>query len=445
MAEIAPFNGIRYNKAKVGDLTAVVTPPYDVISPEAQQAFYERHPNNVVRLDFNRETENDTAGNNRYTRAASFFGQWCADGTLQRDEAPAFYITTVSFPLEGKEVVRHGLTVLVRLEPFEKRVVLPHEKTFSKVKTDRLDLMKACHANFSPIFTLFPDRENVLSLVQGAVAGKPAEMDITDDDGVRHRMWPVVDPDLHNRIATELRDKQFFIADGHHRYETALNYREWVSRNDPTFDDTHPANYVMMYLCSMADPGLIVLPAHRLLIDVPQAAMDGFSELAASFFEIDVFPFSPASYEETKTEFTLELGRRSDANTIGVLIKNRQEFLLLTLKPGVMEERFGNKLETTLRELDVTVLTHLVFMEMLGFDQARLDNDKLIAYSSKASQALDLVCNGLQDMAFLLNPTKIEQVRRISEEGLIMPRKTTYFYPKVITGMVFNSLRKATV
>ena len=234
----------------------------------------------------------------------------------------------------------------------------------------------------------------------------------------------------------------------HHRYrgspvgyETALNYRDWVSSRASGLNNHHPANYVMMYLTSMEDPGLIILPAHRLLNEVPAEDRESFIRRAKEYFDVITLPYENNLHKEDLAQFISVLKSNVAKHCIGVCMKDRPELYLLILKPGVMENMFGHELPEALINIDVTILTRLIFMEILGFDQARLDNEQLIAYSSIEREAVNAVAAGKHDIAFILNPTKIQQVRDIAEAGLIMPRKATYFFPKVITGQVMNSLR----
>lgn len=442
MADVIPFRGILYNPEKIDDVTHVVTPPYDVISPEEQDMYYNRHSANVIRLDFGKKKETDSTQNNHHTRAAHYYHSWLKDGILIRDDKPAFYLTSVEFEVEGKRVVRYGMIALVGLEPFEKGIVLPHEKTFSKVKSERLELMKHCHANFSQIFSIYRDDDGILSKLKQAVDGMAPIADIVDDKGDRHQLWRITDPSVHTQVSDAMANKRLFIADGHHRYETALNYRNWLSQKHPGMDASHPANYIMMYLCSMDDPGLVILPAHRMQIDVGQGNLSGFRARAETYFDITSIPFSAGDMQNAETSFIDQLHRNAVKNSFGVLIKDSSEFLVMVLKNGVMDQRFGNDIPEPLKHLDVTVLTRLVFMEILGFSQERLDDEKRIAYSSNARDALAAVTSGRCDMTFIMNPTKMESVREIAAAGLIMPRKTTYFYPKAITGLVMNDLRE---
>jgi uncharacterized protein (DUF1015 family) len=435
MARILPFQGIHYNPDKINSFAEVTTPPYDVISPAKRDAFHERHPHNVVRLILGKATDTDTPEDNPHTRAAACYRQWLASGVLEKAPVPALYLTAVEFPVGGQRFRRYGLIARVALEPFEKRIVLPHERTFSKVKSERLELLKRCHANFSPIFALYTDPGDILKTLVAASTPFSAEMDFTDDAGHRHLMWRLTDPDLHRLIEKAFQDHPLFIADGHHRYETALNYRNWLQQTQPNFNDSHPANFIMMSLSSVDDPGLVILPAHRILTEVPPETITAFLPKAAPYFDMETLPAGP--------EGRAKLADRMAAGTesrIGAVMKNDPSYYVLTLKPGTMDRLFHEELPPALRDLDVTVLTRLIFMEILGFDQQKLDNEKTISYTSEADAALDTVESAEGDMGFILKPTSIAQVRRVAEEGLIMPRKTTYFYPKVLTGQVLNDL-----
>ncbi len=437
MAEISPFRGIYYNPEKIEDLSDVLTPPYDVISPLEQEQFYNRHPQNVIRLILGKINETDSPENNRYTRAADFFEKWQAEKTLLRDETPAMYLTAVDFTVSGTPYTRYGLIAKVGLEPFERKIILPHERTFSKVKSERLELMKTCKSNFSSIFGLYTDTGEILDELKRAVSDSPAQSDMVDDKGHRHRMWRISDPDVCEKVGAAFQEKQIFIADGHHRYETALNYRNWLAETTPGFSSDHPANGIMMYLCSMNDPGLRILPAHRMLLGVDGGARSSLMYKAADYFQVTPFPRDDSGLAALRSR----LREDTPVTKIGVLIKDQPDAYLLSLKNGAMDRLFGSQIPAALRELDVTVLTRLIFMELLGFDEMRLDNEKSISYTSIEKDAEAGVAAGEYDLAFILNPTSIGQVQAVAEEGLIMPRKSTYFYPKVITGQVFNSLK----
>jgi len=441
MAKIIPFRGTLFNPNKIKNLADIVAPPFDVISQQEQEDFHNLHPQNMIWLTLGRTAASDNSDNNRYTRAAGCLKTWLSENILAQDERPAFYLTSHQFPYGGQPVTRYGLIALVGLEPFEKGVVLPHEKTFSNIKAERLELIKTCRANLSPIFSLYSDKENqILNALLASISDQPPDMDFVDHNGQKHRLWRIIDQALHRRISDAMADKRLFIADGHHRYETALGYRQWLSGNVDDFSGSHPANFVMMYLCSMEDPGVVILPAHRMLNQVPALARASLIRQAAEYFDINTIPYTGERREQSRAEFLGKLQSNTSKNCIGIFMKDGPELYLLTLKPNVMEGMFGDELSDSIRNIDVTVLTRLILMEILGFDQARLDDEKLIAYTRTAEEAVDEVEAGKHDITFILNPTRIEQVRRIAEEGLIMPRKATYFYPKVITGQVLNQL-----
>ncbi|MDI6687220.1 MAG: DUF1015 domain-containing protein [Desulfobacterales bacterium] len=440
MAKIIPFRGIFYNPDKIHNLAEVMTPPYDIISKQDQCNFYKQNPYNIVRLDLGKSTKNDTDKNNRHTRAANLLNKWLSEKILVQDTSPAFYLTTVDFTLGNKRVTRYGMIALVGLEPFDKGIILPHEKTFSKVSAERFELIKACNANFSPIFSLYSDQNIILDSLKDAACSKKPDISIIDKQGMKHRLWRITDSSVHRYVADAMQEKSIFIADGHHRYETALNYKNRLSSTTPGFNENHPANYVMMYLCSMEDPGLVILPAHRMLTGIKDSTLASFIQKAENCFYIKKIPFQDKGMEKARANFISALQSNSSKNMIGTFIKTRSEFYLLTLKPNVMKHVTYDNLPDPLKNLDVTVLTRLILMEILGFDQTMLDNEKLIAYSSNEEKAIHEVISGRCDITFILNPTKINQVREIARQGLIMPRKSTYFYPKVITGQMINSL-----
>jgi len=440
MAEVVPFQGVRYNSELIPDMTAVVAPPYDVISPREQVQFHERHPNNVIRLILGQARPGDNADDNVYKRAGRYFEQWRHDNILVEEKAPAFYLTAVTFDSGGDTYTRYAVIGRVRLEPFEKGIILPHERTFSKVKSERLMLMKACHANFSPIFGLYPDGETVLERLKEFAELEPPQMNIFDDSGHQHRLWVIFDHELNGYLTSFFESKRIYIADGHHRYETALNYRDWVRDNSSAFNADHPANFVMMSLSSMKDPGMVILPAHRLLKQVTAQAAQAMLDKLHTCFDIIPIPTSQGM-DQALSHFKTVLAAHENECAIGLYARERSAFQVMTLKAGVMETMFGDEIEAAVRDLDVTVLTHLVMMELMGFDQARLDDATKIFYRTDAADAVAAVDQGDADLAFVLNATRIEQVQRVAENGLIMPRKSTYFYPKVISGQVFNLLQ----
>ncbi|GAB6907851.1 conserved hypothetical protein [Desulfosarcina cetonica] len=440
MATVLPFKGILYNPAKIADSADVTTPPYDVISSEEQVAFHERHPNNIIRLILGLATPADTAKDNPHTRSAAFYRQWVAEDVLRQDDQPALYLKAITYPHGQATITRYGLIARVGIEAFEKRIILPHEKTFSKVRSERLDLLKATHCNYCPIFSLYPDEGNLLRTLEAAVDKSRADVDFTDENGHHHQLWRILDPAIQAQVTHAMQDKRLFIADGHHRYETALNFKKHLEATDPAFNDRHPANYVMMYLCSMSDPGLIILPAHRLVRGLPPEEIQRALERARTWFDISDYPYTAENRKTVEQQFWNDLASGAEGHVIGVYAHGTPVFHILTLKTGVMAELFGAELDAALQELDVTILTRLIFMNILEFDQARLDDASRFGYASTGDKALAAIDSGAFDAAFILNPTRIEQVQKVAQKGLVMPRKSTYFYPKVRSGLVMNSL-----
>ncbi|MFZ7128150.1 MAG: DUF1015 domain-containing protein [Desulfobacterales bacterium] len=437
MAEVQPFRGIRYNPEIVPDLGEVTTPPYDVISEAEQDTFHARHPHNIIRLILGKKEKGDSGASNPHTRAAESFSRWLREGALIRDREPGYYLTSVEFEHQGRILSRFGLIARVALEPFDRGIILPHEATFSAIKTERLGLMRQCHANFSPIFSLFPDPDGLMETLRAEAEGRLPVTGFMDGSGHRHRMWHLTDEAPCRRIRDALAHQKLFIADGHHRYETALAYRDEVSRSEPGFSSEHPANFIMMYLSSMKDPGLIVLPAHRLIRGVDRSRLMTFADHASTSFEIEDVAVDRGSADDIQAALRPD---EPGGCRIGLLMSGVKKLTVLTARPETVRQRLAATMPEVLASLDVSVLTHLIFPDLLGIAPEELDSVGRIRYTSRTAEAVAEVFDGRADAAFLLNPTRIDQVRRIAEEGLVMPRKTTYFAPKVITGLVLNTL-----
>ena len=380
MADVIPFRGILYNPDKVDNLADVITPPFDVISGTEQEVFYARSPFNMVRLILGKASADDSPSHNPHSRAADHLKNWVAERSLVRDIVPAFYLTTLDFTIDNRLVTRSGLIAAVRLAPFDAGIILPHEHTFTNVKSERLALMKACHANFSPIFAMVPDDDgDFINLIRHLSTERTPDIAFRAHDGFQHKLWRVVDSDSVLNVSAALQSRKLYIADGHHRYETALNYRNWVHAGHPNLSDGHPANFVMMYLCSMVDPGLVIRPAHRMLRNVPSSAIDRLLVRAKPYFEIETISFRGSERDSALERFIGKMNGNGIGQSIGMVLKDRRAFYYLTLKNSpALNDLFGLDCPGPLRRLDVTVLTRLIFTEFLEFDQARLDNEKLI-------------------------------------------------------------------
>jgi uncharacterized protein (DUF1015 family) len=444
MANIQPIRAIVYNMRKVPDISAVVTPPYDVISAEEQDAFHQSDPHNIIRLILGKAYPTDTLSDNPHTRAAAALRQWLDEGVLVREPYPTIYLTATDFDIRGKRLTRWGFIAGVQLEPFENGIVLPHETTFSRVKSERFGLIQACNANLSPIFSIYSDpRNRLIEEIRSAIAASNRpEPDIafTDREGQGHRVWKVTDPGLQRLIADHLKDSPVLIADGHHRYETALQYRNMVLSQHPEYGKNHPVNVVMMYLTAMEDPGLVVLPAHRMVHRIDPERLATVVERVQPYFRVEEIEARDLAPEELAARLEPCLLQSDTGSRIGLIRRDHPRILVLHLKPGVMKDRYGEEFSDALLDLDVTVLTRLLLMDILGLNSQDLDDEARISYSKSASQAMASVWANRCDLAFILNPTRVDQVRRAATAGQIMPRKSTYFYPKVITGLAIHPL-----
>lgn len=440
MAVIAPFRGILYNPDKVSDMSKVIAPPYDVISPEGQDKLYQNSDYNIVRLDFGKEGPSDDQGHNKYTRAASEFKAWQEKGILSRDEMPAIYIYEQDYRIkDGSLKTRKGFMAIVRLEELDSGVILPHERTLSGPKTDRLNLTKACGANFSPIFSLYSDPDKRTNkLLSGKTNNKPI-VDIQDENGISNRLWRVTDENVIAGLVTEISDKPIFIADGHHRYETALNYRNEMREKHPGFTGKESFNYTLMYFSNMDDEGLTVFPTHRLIYGVKDFNPPVFEERLAENFDIERFPQPFA--EEGRSRFLKRLREKGkEGHSFGVYSEGWDHASVITLKDdGVMDGLVKDHSRAYSR-LDVTILHTLVVENILGISKESQERKENIEYIQDEEEGLLRVRDGKRQILFVLNPTKVSEVEEVARARDKMPQKSTYFYPKLLTGLVINML-----
>jgi len=442
MAIIAPFRGLTYDFDFRKDFPRLVTPPYDVISEEDQRLYYRQSPYNMIRLILGRKKTGDSDWDNPYTRAADYFSRWRSGGILTRADQPCIYLTSLTYvPAEGNaQRTRWGLIALVRIEEQDSRVILPHERTFSTHKDDRLKLMRACNAQFSQIFALYEDRDHsVLDLCREAAAETP-QIAFQFRDGTKHQMWILADRALFRAMANAMREKPIIIADGHHRYETARNYRDLMRARYGVRPKNRSYEFVMTYLSNMHDEGLSILPSHRLIRMGSPFHPERFLEDVATWFDIEEVPFTSPDLSRNCLDFKARLEEAGHLNTaIGFYGQKANGWTLFSLKPNSWEQT-GTDLHPAMRRLDVVVLSRLILQKCLGFSKREMDNEEIFHYESSIEKAIQQVQSGKYQMAFLLNPTRIEQVVEIARNRLIMPRKSTYFYPKVLTGLVLNTI-----
>lgn len=441
MAIIAPFRGLFYNPVKVPNLTEVVTPPYDVIRPAERQAFADRHPNNMVHLILPQAAPGDDRLNNRYTRAGALFRQWEKNEVLVRDPAPAYYYWETDFQHAGHSYTRSAVAALVRLEPLSGGSIKPHEQTFSAAKADRLELFKASQANFSPIFSIYPDPvDRVVSLLKGARLDPM--MDFKDTLGYVQRLYRITDAEAVKGVHRAFLEMPLFIADGHHRYETSLNFQKLMKQRYPQASPEAPFNYTLMYLSNMFDPDLLILMAHRLLGGPRLKNLEESWVMGRlkEYFEIVALPAAHEFGEGYEDFLQQTLAEVPAGESAYVVLGFGRKAWRLILRPGVRQTVLARQMHPALAQLDVAVLNYLIFEKVMGLDAQAQDDQETCKYTSKISEAVAAVTQGEARLAFLLNPTRIEQVQEVATAGLTMPRKSTYFYPKVMTGMVLSPI-----
>ncbi|MFZ5450452.1 MAG: DUF1015 domain-containing protein [Thermodesulfobacteriota bacterium] len=438
MAQVAPFRALHYNPAKIPHPEEVVTPPYDVIRPEEREAFAALNPYNMVRLILPQPQPGDDLLQNRYTRAAATFRQWQQEGVLVRDPEPAYYYGETEFVVQGRKFTRTGLVALVRLEPFSSGVIRPHEQTFSAPKKDRLELLKATQAHFSPIFAIFPDPENlVLGRLRQSLPPAPM-LAFEDSEGYYQRAYRVTDPACLVAVHGAFEKMPLFIADGHHRYETALNYQKLMKERYPQAGANAPFNYVLMYLANIFDPELVILMAHRLLAGpkVKQVEEGPLFRRLAEYFAVTPLPYSGGGDGPGVELLQENLAATAAQETTFILLGFGLKAWRLLLRPGVRQKLLAREMHPALAQLDVAVLNYLIFEKILGLDAKALDDQQTCKFTSKIPEVISILKRGEANLAFLLNPTRVDQVQQVASAGLIMPRKSTYFYPKVKDGIV---------
>ncbi|MGV8075335.1 MAG: DUF1015 domain-containing protein [Syntrophobacteraceae bacterium] len=440
MADIGPFRGLRYNVDKIANLAEVVIPPYDVISPTEQELFYRINPYNMVRLELGKSVPEDTADDNRHTRSAGYLQEWQQQKILITDDQPAIYYYEVDYSFDPPtRLTRRGFLCALRLEDLGCGRVFPHERTFETVKDERLQLMLACNANLSPIFALYSDPELVVDHTLREGRETKAVADFKDRQGMNHRIWRVQNIDLLKQVRALMEDKSLFIADGHHRYETALNYRSIQRKRFPNASPRAPFEYMMVYLSNLKQSGLTVLPTHRLLRSWNEATTGVFLAKAENYFSISSFEDNEAGNSKWRAE--LEAAGEKQELALGFYSKKVGFFYLFKAKPeAVSSYLIGQDIPEVLRELDVVVLDRLLLRHLLGFPEAFLTSGQNIHFTHDIPDAVAEIRSGRSEAGFFINSTRVEQVQEVATAGLVMPHKSTYFYPKVGCGLVARAM-----
>lgn len=431
MVEVKPFKGIHYNKEKIENLDDVMSPPYDIISEEMQDKLYSKHPNNFVRLILGKINSDDTDENNRYTRAKKMFDEWLEKSILTGSEKPAVFPYKISYKLDGEDKTMNGFFVLLKLDPSYK-LVKAHERTLSKPKADRLNLMRACHSNLEPIQLLYIDKADKIRKKTDEVISEPI-IDVMGYDGFNHKLWKLEDESVISMIRDQLDDDILFIADGHHRYQTAINYAEEMKGKTGNTDPDASFNYRMVILANMFDEGLAILPTHRFV--KKDINWDDAIEKLKEYFTIEEKKASGSNTEDISAQIMKDISTDIE-HKFAIYLKDK--YLILTLKDEESMDKFASDRTKTWRTLDVSILHKIVLDHIMGINQDNLEEH--VKYTRVDEEAIKFVDSGKFDFSVLMNATKIEELKAIADAGEHMPQKSTYFLPKMLSGLVMYKM-----
>ncbi len=434
MADIRAFRAYRYDLGRVGALGDVIAPPYDVIDPPLQQALYDRSPYNVIRLILNKEEPTDTEADNRYTRAARFLREWQADDVLVQDSARALYAYHQDFEAEGKRYTRKGFLARVRLEPFGTGRIYPHEETLAGPKADRLRLFHATAMNLSPVFGLYPDPEGAVTAQLDAAVRRALPLEAADHLGVVSRLWPVTDQHVGSAVQGLLSPKPVFIADGHHRYETGLRYLEERRRAGEVRDDEAAANFILMMLVSMSDPGLLILPTHRLVSGLPAVRAEQVTQLLAPHFQVERVGEGEKGARDAWE--LIEADGSQDLLGFGTVADGVWQ--TARLRDREVMARLAADHSPAWRSLAVSVL-HVLVLDHLFAEGLKAKGE--CRYVHLLREVTEATAAGQCQVAALVPPATMAHVEQIAGNLEKMPPKSTYFYPKLLSGLVFNPLK----
>jgi uncharacterized protein (DUF1015 family) len=434
MAEIRPFRALHYNPSRVQELWKVVTQPYDKISPEMQARYYRSNPFNLVRLILGQPHADDNPQDNVYLRAGRHFRQWIEDRILVSEAEPAIYPYNQEYEVPGwpgSRKVRRGFIAVCRLEDYSARIVHPHEETLAAPKTDRLELLKVTRAHFGQIFVLYSDPTGLVESLLAEHARENLWQQVIDEYNALHSVWRITEPGAIERVVAAIAEKKLVIADGHHRYETALAYRDYC-RSRGILDNR--AEYVMMTFVRMEADGLTILPTHRLVHSLPAFNWAEFLSQARSIFDAEEFPVQSDDPGWAKG-FLERLARAGREKPAFGAYAGPGKLALLRLRSDFNLDRALNDLPPTLRRLDVMLLHRLVLEQILGIDRQAVREEKNLTYHREFPTAAGAVARGEAQLCLLLNPTPVEAVRDNALAGLTLPQKSTDFYPKLLSGL----------
>jgi uncharacterized protein (DUF1015 family) len=439
MAEIQPFRGIRYNSEKIR-LEEVITEPYDRIPPPLQEEYYQRSPYNVVRIILGKDDDPEHPEKNKYRRAKIYLDEWEKKGILIREDQEALYVYEQEFQVNGESKKRMGLIARVRLEEFSSRKVLPHEKTFPKHKIDRLNLLRETNTNTGQIFLLYKDDEKkVTEALDKALEQAALGAEVKDETDYVHRLWIIKKKEDIQKIQEAMADKVLIIADGHHRYETSLNYKNELLDQIKEVKGDEPFHYIMMTLFRIDDPGLVILPTYRLVKGLDKLSEESLKELLSPNFEISeidwIDPSDKSSLEEAQKRVN------SEGHTFAAFISHSKKILIFSLRSeDILDQEIKEEKSRGWKRLDVAILHSLIIDQLEALASGPYSQEDNVSYIRDLTQGIEKVAQGEFQMIFLLRPTLLPRIREVVENGELMPHKSTDFFPKLKSGLVMNPL-----
>ena len=424
MANIRPFKALRFNTEKAGDIKSLCCPPYDIVSEEERKELLSENEYNIIRLEL-------PIGENRYEETGKTLNKWINDDILRKDDTESYYVYREDFSVNGKNYSFTGFMTELEAVPFSEGVVLPHEETLSKAKKDRFELFKATNCNFSQIYALYND-DGAVDEILKEVTAAPTTVSFTDNKGVTHSLWIIKDNETKEKLTSLFADKKLYIADGHHRYETSVNYKNYLYENGIISEKEEGGNFVLTMLVSMESDGLVVFPTHRIVRDLSDFSREEILKSACNSFEIS--DLSSDKVDESLEKLYL------DSKKAFVMYSKGNYDLFVLRDLSIAKKRHPENSEAY-SGLDVTVLHSLLLEDVFGIDKENMANQKNLIYTKVRAEAEEAVDKGEANCAFILNPTKVSEIRDVALAGEKMPQKSTYFYPKLITGLVMNKFR----
>jgi uncharacterized protein (DUF1015 family) len=428
MADVKPFRGVLYNKIKVKDIRSVLTPPYDVISKEEEKVYAENSPYNIVRLIL------PEGGEGRYRNSAELMDKWLRDGILVQDGKPAFYLYEEEFYLEDGEIRRRlGFMAAVRIEGYEKKIILPHENTMSRPIEDRLNLMKASRSNMEPIFAIYDDPKNAVRTILETESKRAPLFEFVDDEEIKHKIWAVTDEKSIKKIQDSLSRRSLYIADGHHRYQASLEYKKKVSGKG--------ADYTLMFLVDTHDPGMVILPTHRIIKKLKAFDEKKFEKKLLDYFDLTIYKFEDKNEVEQRSKMFKYLRLMRNDYAFGVFAGGNKYYLVSLKDKSLIDKELNSGKSRAWRELDAAVLHYILMEKVLDFKTNGKDYEENILFVKDKEKAIEMIYDKKYRIALFMNATRPEQVMKVADNGERMPQKSTYFYPKPLTGLVMRKMQ----